>query len=189
MPKKPKQPRPLTSPSPYDSTVHYDSAGSAVNGEVAILAGAGKDITEADLHSGVSPAVVGSLVDFEDESGRSVAERYPKGWQKEQQKAAELRRRPPRTPSGRAAYRHHPDGLDAYEIDSESGCWVWLGALKGATEIPTFQLKSARRLLWLRERGVEEAPARFLHASCGNRRCVSPDHAVWSTSSRLVQVC
>ena len=174
----------IVSPSPHDPTVSYDRSGTAVNGEVAVLTGFGNDIAVTALHSGVSQAVIGTLADFEDSRGRSLAERSPADWAQTQAEAAAIAvagGRPPKPP-------RNMQGLDCYEVDRH-GCWIWRGAFKGRWKTPMFDLKSARRLVYLRERGLteNEAPARFVHAACGERRCVCPEHTIWRSGSRLPQ--
>ena len=175
--------RKLMSPSPYDPTVSYDDAGSALNGQIAVLAGTGMPNASQLMHTGVSPAIVGSLADFEDSHGRSIAERAPENY------ATDRRQEEFVENNERAANTHLPQnnkGLECYEVDRH-GCWLWMGAVKGKAMTPTFRLKSARRLIYLEDFGLseDEAPGRFVHAACGERRCVSPDHALWHSGSRI----
>ena len=178
MPRK-KQPSTLDSPSPHDPAVSYDRAGTAVNGSVAVLAGVGNDIGETLLHSGTSQAVIGTLADFEDSHGRTLAERSPADWAQGRAEELEADQGPERAPKNLR-------GLDGYEID-QFGCWIWQGQFKGRWRSPMFSLRSARRLVYLRDRGLTEdqAPAGFIHAACGERRCVNPDHSIWRNGSRL----
>lgn len=65
----------VKSPSVYDPTVTYDELGGANNHQLAVFRGAAA-AEPWQPHSGVSPAVIGTLADFEDDDGLSIAEQH-----------------------------------------------------------------------------------------------------------------
>lgn len=58
-------------------------------------------------------------------------------------------------------------------------CWEWLGWFSNKS--PQIRYKgsavSLRRLLWI-ERVGRNPDGKYIHVSCGNWRCVNPDHLV-----------
>jgi hypothetical protein len=58
-------------------------------------------------------------------------------------------------------------------------CWEWLGRF--SSKSPQIRHKgravSLRRLLWI-ERAGRNPDDKYIHVSCGNWRCVNPDHLV-----------
>lgn len=171
----------LSSPSPFDPTVHYTEDGSAVNGSVAVLAGVGKDIAETVLHSGASQAVIGTLADFEDEDGLTPAEKAPAGWASGKREAIASKKQGGRPPSEKK-YIDAAVGIDSYTTD-EFGCWIWAGSMKAG--VPTYRRRSVRRLMWFREKGQRADPERFLHSACREPACINPDHAIWFGGAKL----
>lgn len=68
-------------------------------------------------------------------------------------------------------------GLDRYEVDEETGCWVWQGALArgyGYVRIAG-RLYRAHRAMY--EREVGEIPDGLeLDHLCRNTACINPEH-------------
>lgn len=65
-------------------------------------------------------------------------------------------------------------------IDSESGCWVWTGPLKGGYGVAKWMLDGkamygAHRISYLAHGGIIPAGMSIDHL-CRNRACVNPDH-------------
>lgn len=73
------------------------------------------------------------------------------------------------------------------EIEGE--CWIWAGPTSsGKYPIPLTSINKKRvsvRRAILMSKGVELAPSQPSRATCGNRMCVCPKHAVASTRSAL----
>lgn len=61
-----------------------------------------------------------------------------------------------------------------FEVDPESGCWVWTGrTIRGIYGL--WQDTTAHRAIW-RESGRELPDGLDLHHTCPNKLCVNPDH-------------
>jgi hypothetical protein len=68
---------------------------------------------------------------------------------------------------------------------TKNGCWNWLGAIGGTgTPIVNWEGKVAqpgRAIAYTLKTGVELEPGQVVKATCGNPRCVNPEHSelVW----------
>lgn len=81
--------------------------------------------------------------------------------------------------------RKHPRGVkEKYEVDLESGCWIWEGALNSdgygyvRDETDGQKFKKALRYFWEKKWGTRLTKDQELDHSCRRRRCVNPDHGV-----------
>lgn len=69
---------------------------------------------------------------------------------------------------------------EKYEVDEESGCWLWTAATTGTAGYGSFQLARRRSVnghswYWQQVNGPVPKGLELDHL-CGVRRCVNPDH-------------
>lgn len=69
--------------------------------------------------------------------------------------------------------------LTNYEIDPETGCWMWKGNISPSTGYAKVQFRdrhtNAHRIQWMAYNGYVNANVRLSH-SCDCRTCVNPEH-------------
>lgn len=82
--------------------------------------------------------------------------------------------------------------LDRIE-KAENGCWIWTGKLGGSHRNPEFYFKgrrrSAKRIAWLVFTGKRPPKDQSLWSSCGDTRCVNPEHQVLQSGIAKREVC
>lgn len=83
----------------------------------------------------------------------------------------------------------HDRLMGLVRICEDTECWLWLGGMGGANKAtPTFHFPcghkkrsiAAYRAAW-EMAGRTIPPRRFLYRTCGDMRCVSPDHCATGT--------
>lgn len=68
---------------------------------------------------------------------------------------------------------------------SESECWAWIGKqnAKGYGQVSRNGTRTAHRVAWILEHGIEPDPSLEVAHSCHNRLCVNPAHLSLKTHS------
>lgn len=67
------------------------------------------------------------------------------------------------------------------KVEKSDGCWIWTGGL-GQYGQPSMQVdyrtRSVRRLVWELTHGAQPDPKLVMSTTCGESKCVRPDHLV-----------
>lgn len=76
-------------------------------------------------------------------------------------------------------------------IDTETGCWVWAGAMQRGTPrvwLPSFGVQSMSGALQWLIHGTRPLSGLMLVPTCRNPACANPKHREWGTRSDLFSI-